>query len=53
MKNVNIKEVFKTFSNALYKKNKKILKEKTNEKIFYLKKMQNEINYNTYFFNTL
>ncbi len=28
IKNVNIKEVFKIFSNALYKKNKKILKEK-------------------------
>ena len=52
IKNVNIKEVFKIFSNALYKKNKKILKEKTNEKIFILKKMQNERNDNTYCFNT-
>ena len=50
MKNVNIKEVFKTFSNALYKKNKKILKEKTNEKIFYLKKMQNERHDNNCYF---
>jgi len=32
--------VFKLFYKALYKKNKKILKEKTNEKIIILKNMQ-------------
>ena len=42
LKNVNIKEVFKVFYNALYKRNKMILKEKTNEKIFILKKMQEQ-----------
>ena len=40
LKNVNIKEVFKLFYKALYKKNKKILREKTNEKIIILKNMQ-------------
>ena len=32
--------MFKLFYKALYKKNKKILKEKTNEKIIILKNMQ-------------
>ena len=40
--NVNIKEVFKSFYIALYKKNKNILKEKTKEKLIILKKMQQE-----------
>ena len=42
LKNVNIKEVFKMFYKALYKKNKKVLKEKTKEKIIILKKMQDK-----------
>jgi hypothetical protein len=42
IKNVNIKEVFKSFYIALYKKNKNILKEKTKEKLIILKKMQQE-----------
>ena len=50
-KNVNINEVFKIFYKALYKKNKKILKEKTNEKIFSLKKMQEERSDNKYCFS--
>jgi len=37
---VNIKEVFTSFYKTLYKKNKTILKEKTKEKIIYLKKLQ-------------
>ena len=40
LKNVNIKEVFTSFYKTLYKKNKTILKEKTKEKIIYLKKLQ-------------
>ena len=46
LKNVNIKEVFKVFYNALYKRNKMILKEKTNEKIFILKKLQEQRSFN-------
>ena len=46
LKNVNIKEVFKLFYNTLYKRNKKFLKEKTNEKIIILKKMQEQRNFN-------
>ena len=46
LKNVNIKEVFTLFYKALYKKNKKILKEKTNEKIIILKKMQEQRSFN-------
>ena len=42
IKNVNINEVFKMFYKALYKKNKRVLKEKTREKIFILKKMQEQ-----------
>ena len=42
LKNVNIKEAFNSFSKALYKKNKGILKEKTKEKIIFLKKMQDK-----------
>ena len=38
--------MFKLFYKALYKKNKKILKEKTNEKIIILKNMQQKIYYN-------
>ena len=46
LKNVNIKEVFKLFYKALYKKNKKILREKTNEKIMVLKGMQAQRSFN-------
>ncbi len=46
LKNVNIKEVFKLFYKALYKKNKKILREKTNEKIIILKNMQAQRSFN-------
>ena len=40
IKNINIKELFTSFYKTLYKKNKGILREKTKEKIIYLKKMQ-------------
>ena len=46
LKNVNIKEVFKLFYKALYKKNKKILREKTNEKIIILKNMKDQRYFN-------
>ena len=42
LKNVNIKEVFSSFNKALYKKNRNILKEKTKEKIIFLKRMQDK-----------
>ena len=42
LKDVNIKEVFTSFYKALYKKNKGILKEKTREKIIFLKKLQSK-----------
>ena len=46
LKNVNIKEVSKLFYKALYKKNKKILGEKTKEKIIILKNMQAQRSFN-------
>ena len=42
LKNVNVKEAFSSFNKALYKKNRYILKEKTKEKIIFLKKMQDK-----------
>ena len=42
LKNVNIKESFSSFYKTLYKKNKGILKEKTKEKIIFLKKLQDK-----------